>query len=165
MAVVTNLEALAVFEAMFSGRTKVLDPIRQEAQQEIRRLAHSRIYRGRKIEGIDRSDTILLSVAGNQTEMLLSGEDDCTDTLVLVRCLSNSDFRASLMLEAVRQLLTAYKGIVETPAGEVVIGGIFPEDKDSPEPEPPDDGSPWFDFEYNAVYRVLHSQVSPEGVC
>lgn len=162
--IISNLEALAVFEALLrrDPAVTVNDSTRQLAQQQVGVLAEDRIYRGRKVKST-KKDTILLSVTGNLTEMLLSGEDGCTDTFVLVRCLSASDYRASLLNEAVRQLVTAYKGTVTTPAGDVVVGGIFPTDKDSPEPEPPADGSPWFDFEYNLVYRVAHTQTSPSG--
>lgn len=163
MAIVTNLEAVAVFEALLTGKHTPTDATRLLGQQQVRELAEDRIYRGRKPQDNKRKDTILLRYTANLPELLLSGEDDCTTSTVTVQCLSNSGYRASLMAEGVRQLVTAFKGTVETPAGDV-FATIFPEDKDSPEPEPPSDGSPWFEFEYIATYRVIHDIVSPAGL-
>ncbi len=161
MAVITYLDPLAVFESLLLGKQAVTDATRKLGQEQIAKSVETRVHRGRK--GMNtQKDSILLSITGNLTEMLLSGEDDCTDTFVLVRCLSPSDYRAGLVNEAVRQLVSAYRGTVTTGENEVTVV-IIPTDKDSPEPEPPDDGSPWFDFEVNLVYRVVHTQVSPTG--
>jgi hypothetical protein len=159
---ITNLEALAVFEALLLGTHTPTDANRISAQQQVRTLCQDRVYRGRKPQDNTRKDTILLRFTSNLPELLLSGEDDCTTSTVTVQCLSQSDYRASLLSEGVRQLVTTFSDTVTTPAGDV-IAQIFPEDKDAPEPEPPSDGSPWFEFEYIAVYRVVHTIVSPAG--
>ena len=163
MAIINFIDPLAALETLFLGKQEPNDATRLKAQQQVRAITEGRVYRGRKPGDNRRKDTILLSITGNIPEIVLSGEDDCTDTLVLVRCLSNSDYRAALLNEAVRQLITTYKGTVTAPDGDVVIGGIFLQDKDAPEPEPPDDGAPWFEFEYNSIWRIAHSQVSPTG--
>lgn len=163
MAVVTNLDPLSVIEALLKGKHVPSDATRLLGQQQVRALAEDRVYRGRKPQDNERKDTILLRFASNLPEVLLSGEDDCTTSTITIQCLSQSDYRASLLSEGVRQLITVFHGTVELPAGSVECT-IFPEDKDSPEPEPPNDGSPWFEFEYISVYRMVHTIVSPTGL-